>query len=114
LTLADFDFIEIHEAFAATVVSTMKARADEDFNQRVFGQPALGEVDRGRLNVVGSSLAAGHPFAATGARIVGTLAHLLAEKKATTGESPRGLISVCAAGGQATAMILAAAGAMSM
>lgn len=109
LSLADFDFIEIHEAFAATVVTTMKAWADEEFNQRVFERPALGEVDRDRLNVTGSSLAAGHPFAATGARIVGTLAHLLAEKKAETGQPTRGLISVCAAGGQATAMIIEAA-----
>lgn len=109
LTLADFDFIEIHEAFASTVLTTTKAWADEEFNSRMFSRPALGEVDRSKLNVTGSSLAAGHPFAATGARIVGTLAHLLAEKKQETGRSARGLISVCAAGGQATAMIIEAA-----
>lgn len=109
LELADFDFIEIHEAFASTVLTTMKAWADEDFNQRIFARPALGEVDRTKLNVAGSSLAAGHPFAATGARIIGTLAHLVAEKKAETGSPSRGLISVCAAGGQATAMIIEAA-----
>lgn len=109
LGLNDFDFIEIHEAFASTVLTTMQAWADEEFNQKTFGRPALGEVDRSRLNVAGSSLAAGHPFAATGARIVGTLAHLLAEKKQETGTPARGLISVCAAGGQATAMIIEAA-----
>lgn len=109
LSLQDFDFIEIHEAFAATVAATMKAWADEDFNRATFNRPALGEVDRSRLNVTGSSLAAGHPFAATGARIVGTLAHLLAEKTQETGAPARGLISVCAAGGQATAMIIEAA-----
>ncbi len=109
LSLSDFDFIEIHEAFASTVLTTMAAWADEEFNQKNFGRPALGEVDRDRLNVTGSSLAAGHPFAATGARIVGTLAHLLAEKKNDTGKPARGLISVCAAGGQATAMIIEAA-----
>jgi|SRR5690625_1806419 len=109
LTLADFDFIEIHEAFASTVLTTMHAWSDEDFNRTHFSRPALGQVDRAKLNVAGSSLAAGHPFAATGARIVATLAHLLAEKKRSTGEPARGLISVCAAGGQATAMIIEAA-----
>ncbi|SEE62987.1 acetyl-CoA C-acetyltransferase [Ruania alba] len=109
LTLDDFAFVEIHEAFAATVLSTMAAWADEDFCTRKLGMPALGEVDRSRLNVAGSSLAAGHPFAATGARIVGTLATLLHErKKSGSGEPVRGLISVCAAGGQAVAMILEA------
>ncbi|WP_156253158.1 acetyl-CoA C-acetyltransferase [Pseudactinotalea terrae] len=109
LTLDDFAFLEIHEAFASTVLTTIAAWADEDWSQRKVGLPAIGEIDRSRLNVTGSSLAAGHPFAATGARIVGTLAKLLAEKKATQGEGPvRGLISVCAAGGQAVAMILEA------
>lgn len=110
LTLADFAFVEIHEAFASTVLSTLKALADDDFCRTRLGlDSALGEVDRERLNVTGSSLAAGHPFAATGGRIVGTLATLLAERAATDGEKPLGLISVCAAGGQATAMILKAA-----
>ncbi|QGH70621.1 acetyl-CoA C-acetyltransferase [Pseudactinotalea sp. HY158] len=113
LTLADFDFVEIHEAFASTVLATIGAWADEDFNRRAFDAPALGELDRSRLNVAGSSLAAGHPFAATGARILATLATLLAERKATGPHAPdrpvRGLISVCAAGGQATAMIVEAA-----
>jgi len=111
LTLDDFAFIEIHEAFASTVLTTTAAWADEDWSQRKLGMPAIGEIDRSRLNVVGSSLAAGHPFAATGARIVGTLAKLLAERRAADGgDGPvRGLISVCAAGGQAVAMILEAA-----
>lgn len=109
LTLDDFAFVEIHEAFASTVLTTMAAWADDDWSRRKVGVPAIGEVDRSRLNVVGSSLAAGHPFAATGARIVGTLAQLLAERKAAQpGEPVRGLISVCAAGGQAVAMILEA------
>ncbi|WP_420112194.1 acetyl-CoA C-acetyltransferase [Pseudactinotalea sp.] len=110
LTLDDFDFLEIHEAFASTVLTTTAAWADDAWSQRKLGLPAIGQIDRSRLNVTGSSLAAGHPFAATGARIVGTLAKLLAERKATHGgDAPvRGLISVCAAGGQAVAMILEA------
>jgi len=111
LTLDDLDFIEIHEAFAATVLATLAALADGDFARTRLGrtQP-VGEVDRSRLNVTGSSLAAGHPFAATGGRIVGTLAKLLHERGASHHrEGPAlGLISVCAAGGQATAMILEA------
>ncbi|UFU02659.1 acetyl-CoA C-acetyltransferase [Ruania suaedae] len=113
LSLADFDFVEIHEAFASTVLTTMAAWADEEFMATKVGLPALGELDRSRLNVAGSSLAAGHPFAATGARIVGTLAALLHQKKlnddgAGSSAPVRGLISVCAAGGQAVAMILEA------
>ncbi len=103
--LEDFAFVEIHEAFAATVLTTLAAWADEDFcRTRVGVDGALGRVDPDRLNVAGSSLATGHPFAATGGRILGTLAALLARR----GEG-RGLISVCAAGGQAVAMILEAA-----
>ncbi|MDD9206580.1 acetyl-CoA C-acetyltransferase [Georgenia sp. 10Sc9-8] len=110
LTLADFDLVEIHEAFASTVLATLAAWADPAFCRDRLGLDGpLGEIDPERLNVTGSSLAAGHPFAATGGRIVGTLAKLLAEKRSTTGETARGLISVCAAGGQATAMILEAA-----
>lgn len=111
LTLDDFAFVEIHEAFASTVLTTTAAWADDEWSRRKVGLPAIGEVDRDRLNVAGSSLAAGHPFAATGARIVGTLAHLLAERKRQQdGDAPvRGLISVCAAGGQAVAMVLEAA-----
>jgi acetyl-CoA C-acetyltransferase len=111
LTLDDFDFIEIHEAFAATVLATVAALADDDFARSRLGrETAVGQVDPERLNVTGSSLAAGHPFAATGGRIVATLAKLLAERgESHHREGPAlGLISVCAAGGQATAMILEA------
>src|SRR5690606_9255214 len=83
LGLDDFAFVEIHEAFASTVLTTTAAWADDDWSRRKVGLPAIGQVDPARLNVVGSSLAAGHPFAATGARIVGTLAKLLAERKAS-------------------------------
>lgn len=108
--LDDFDFVEIHEAFAATVLATIAAWADGEFCRTRLGRSeALGTLDTDRLNVTGSSLAAGHPFGATGGRIAATLATLLAERKAETGKPARGLISVCAAGGQATAMILEAA-----
>ncbi|GAA3689567.1 acetyl-CoA C-acetyltransferase [Arthrobacter ginkgonis] len=104
LSLQDFDFYEIHEAFAGTVLSTLAAWEDADFCRNKLGLDApLGPIDRGRLNVNGSSLAAGHPFAATGGRIVATLAKLLHEKG-----SGRGLVSVCAAGGQGVAAILEA------
>jgi acetyl-CoA C-acetyltransferase len=104
LTLQDFDFYEIHEAFAATVLVTLAAWADPDFCRRRLGlDEPLGSIDRSRLNVAGSSLAAGHPFAATGGRIVATLAKLLHEKG-----SGRGLISICAAGGQGVVAILEA------
>lgn len=97
LSLADIDFFEIHEAFAGTVMATVKALADEEYNKEVLGRDAaLGEIDRSKLNVNGSSLAAGHPFAATGPRIVAALAKMLHNK----GEGSLGLISVCAAGGQ--------------
>jgi len=111
LTLDDFAFVEIHEAFASVVLTTAAAWADEDFCTDRVGAPSPGELDYDRLNVTGSSVAAGHPFAATGARIVGTLAALLAQYKEQHGgkEPVRGLISVCAAGGQAVAMILEAA-----
>jgi acetyl-CoA C-acetyltransferase len=104
LSLQDFDFYEIHEAFAATVLTTLKAWTDPRFCAERLGldQP-LGSIDRSRLNVTGSSLAAGHPFAATGGRIVATLAKLLQEKG-----SGRGLISICAAGGQGVVAILEA------
>jgi acetyl-CoA C-acetyltransferase len=106
LSLQDFDFYEIHEAFAATVLSTLAAWEDEDFCRERLGLDApLGAIDRSRLNVTGSSLAAGHPFAATGGRIVATLAALLHEK----GSGSRGLISICAAGGQGVVAILEAA-----
>jgi len=106
LTLQDIDLVEIHEAFAATVLCNLAAWEDERFcTERLGLDSPLGSIDRSRLNVAGSSLAAGHPFAATGGRIVATLAKLLAEK----GPGSRGLISVCAAGGQGVAMILEAA-----
>jgi acetyl-CoA C-acetyltransferase len=102
LTLADFDFYEIHEAFASQVLATLRAWEDPAFGKEKLGlDGALGSVDRTKLNVNGSSLAAGHPFAATGGRIVATLAKLLAEKG-----SGRGLISICAAGGQGVTAIL--------
>jgi acetyl-CoA C-acetyltransferase len=105
LTLADFDFYEIHEAFASTVLSTLAAWEDPAFCKERLGLDApLGSIDRSKLNVNGSSLAVGHPFAATGARIVASLAKMLAEKG-----SGRGLISICAAGGQGVVAILEAA-----
>jgi acetyl-CoA C-acetyltransferase len=104
LALGDFDFYEIHEAFASQVLATLKAWEDPAYCKGRLGLDApLGSIDRSRLNVAGSSLAAGHPFAATGGRIVGTLAKLLHEKG-----SGRGLISICAAGGQGVTAILSA------
>jgi acetyl-CoA C-acetyltransferase len=91
LTLQDFDFYEIHEAFASQVLATLAAWEND----------GLGTIDRAKLNVNGSSLAAGHPFAATGGRIVATLAKLLDEKG-----SGRGLISICAAGGQGVVAVM--------
>jgi acetyl-CoA C-acetyltransferase len=102
LSLQDFDFYEIHEAFASQVLTTLKAWEDPVFCKERLGlDEPLGAVDRDKVNVVGSSLAAGHPFAATGGRIIATLATLLAER----GEG-RGVISVCAAGGQGVTAIL--------
>ena len=102
LNLQQFDYYEIHEAFAAQVLCTLKAWEDEDYCRTRLGlSGALGSIDRSRLNVKGSSLAAGHPFAATGGRILANLAKLLAQ----AGKG-RGLISVCAAGGQGVTMIV--------
>ena len=102
LTLQDFDFYEIHEAFAAQVLSTLKAWEDDGFcKQRLGRDKPLGSIDRDKLNVKGSSLAAGHPFAATGGRILANAAKLLNEKG-----SGRCLISICAAGGQGVVAIL--------
>lgn len=102
LSLQDFDFYEIHEAFAGQVLCTLKAWADPDFCRDKLGLPgALGTIDRSKLNVKGGSLAIGHPFAATGARIVATLAKILDESKAK-----RGLISICTAGGMGVTAIL--------
>ena len=104
LSLQDFDFYEIHEAFASQVLATLKAWEDPIFCRERLGlTEPLGAIDRERLNVTGSSLAAGHPFAATGGRILAVLATLLKERG-----SGRGLISVCAAGGQGVTAILEA------
>ncbi|EOM76711.1 acetyl-CoA C-acetyltransferase [Rhodococcus rhodnii] len=95
LTLQDFDFYEFHEAFASVVLATLTAFEDDAYCKERLGlDGALGAIDRSKLNVHGSSLAAGHPFAATGGRIVASLAKTLAEKG-----SGRGLVSICAAGG---------------
>ena len=104
LGLGDFDLYEIHEAFAAQVLSTLAAWEDPVFSKERLGldQP-LGSIDRAKLNVKGGSLAAGHPFAATGGRIVGNLAKMLHERG-----GGRGLISICAAGGQGVVAILEA------
>lgn len=105
LSLQDFDFYEIHEAFAAQTLATMKAWESLEFCRDRLGRgEPLGSIDRSKLNVNGSSLAVGHPFAATGARIVATLAKLLYQKG-----SGRGLISVCTAGGMGVTAILEAA-----
>jgi acetyl-CoA C-acetyltransferase len=102
LTLQDFDFYEIHEAFASQVLATLKAWEDPIFCKERLGLDApLGAIARSKLNVAGGSLAAGHPFAATGGRIVATLAKLLAEQG-----SGRGVVSICAAGGQGVTAIL--------
>jgi acetyl-CoA C-acetyltransferase len=102
LTLQDFDYYEIHEAFAAQVLCTLKAWESKEFCRERLGlADALGSIDRSKLNVAGSSLAVGHPFAATGARILGVLAKLLA-----TRGGQRGLISVCTAGGMGVTAIV--------
>jgi acetyl-CoA C-acetyltransferase len=103
LKLQDFDYYEIHEAFAGQVLCTLKAWETEEYCKDVLGLPgALGSVDRAKLNVKGGSVAIGHPFAATGTRIVGTLAKLLANDS----QAKRGLISVCTAGGMGVTAIL--------
>ena len=102
LQLQDFDFYEIHEAFAGQVLCTLKAWDDPTFCREKLGLSApLGTIDRSKLNVKGGSLAIGHPFAATGSRIVATLAKILDDNKAK-----RGLISVCTAGGMGVTAIL--------
>lgn len=102
LTLQDFDYYEIHEAFAAQVLCTLKAWEEPDYCKTRLGLDApLGAIDRSRLNVKGSSLAAGHPFAATGGRIVANLAKLL-----DAAGRGRGLISICAAAGQGVTAII--------
>ncbi|QXH46320.1 acetyl-CoA C-acetyltransferase [Pseudomonas xanthosomatis] len=102
LTLQDFDFYEIHEAFAAQVLCTLKAWEDAEYcRTRLWLEAPLGAIDRSKLNVKGSSLAAGHPFAATGGRILANMAKLLAQRG-----KGRGLISICAAGGQGVTAIV--------
>lgn len=102
LKLQDFDFYEIHEAFAAQVLCTLKAWESDEYCKNKLGlSAALGAIDRNKLNVKGGSLALGHPFAATGSRIVATLAKLLEQKG-----SGRGLISICTAGGMGVTAIL--------
>ena len=109
LSLQDFDLYEIHEAFASVVLVQRKAWEDARFCKERLGRDTpLGPIDDDRLNVAGSSLAAGHPFAATGGRIVATLAKLLRERADAEGRDQRGLISICAAGGQGVVAILEA------
>ena len=102
LTLQDFDFYEIHEAFAAQVLCTLKAWESERFCREKLNRPALGAIDRAKMNPKGSSVAIGHPFAATGTRIVAQLAKQLSE----SATAKRGLISVCTAGGMGVVAIL--------
>jgi acetyl-CoA C-acetyltransferase len=103
LTLQDFDYYEIHEAFAAQVLCTLKAWESADYCRHVLGLPApLGNIDRGKLNIKGGSVALGHPFAATGTRIVASLAKILAGDA----NAKRGLVSVCTAGGMGVTAII--------
>lgn len=101
MNLEDFDYYEIHEAFAAQVLATLKIWENDDLAKKFGLEKALGKIDRAKLNVKGGSLAAAHPFAATGGRIIATLAKLLDEKG-----SGKGFISICAARGQGVTMIL--------
>jgi acetyl-CoA C-acetyltransferase len=101
MNLEDFDYYEIHEAFAAQVLATLKIWENDDLSKKFGIEKALGKIDRAKLNVKGGSLAAAHPFAATGGRIIATLAKLLDEKG-----SGKGFISICAARGQGVTMIL--------
>lgn len=107
LSLQDFDYYEIHEAFAGQVLCTLKAWESADYCRKVLkrDQP-MGSIDRSKMNVKGGSVALGHPFAATGARIVASLAKMLAQHKKDTQKSGRGLISICTAGGMGIAAIL--------
>lgn len=103
LTLQDFDFYEIHEAFAGQVLCTLKAWESKNYCQKVLLREPLGSIDRNKMNTAGGSTALGHPFAATGARIIATLAKKLSQKG-----HGRGLISICTAGGMGVAAILEA------
>jgi acetyl-CoA C-acetyltransferase len=103
LKLQDFDFYEIHEAFAAQVLCTLKAWESAEYcRERLGRDAALGSIDRAKLNIKGGSLAAGHPFAATGARILAVAAKLFDELP----QAKRGLISVCTAGGMGVVAIV--------
>jgi acetyl-CoA C-acetyltransferase len=105
LGLEDFDYYEIHEAFAAQTLATLRAWESEEFCRQKLGRDApLGSIDRSKLNVKGGSIAIGHPFAATGTRLLATMAKLLHERG-----SGRGLISVCTAGGMGVTAIVEAA-----
>ena len=103
LTLQDFDYYEIHEAFAAQVLCTLKAWESPEYCRDKLGLPAaLGSIDRSKLNVKGGSVAIGHPFAATGARMLAVLTKLLALDP----QSKRGIASACTAGGMGVTAIL--------
>ena len=107
LRLQEFDFYEIHEAFAAQTIATLKAWQSEKFCRTRLGRnEPMGPIELAKLNVKGGSLAIGHPFAATGARVIATMAKLLREKG-----SGRGLVSVCTAGGMGVTAIMEAASA---
>jgi acetyl-CoA C-acetyltransferase len=107
LTLQDFDFYEIHEAFAGQVLCTLAAWENEEYCRNTLGLDAsLGSIDRHKLNVKGGSVGLGHPFAATGARIIATAAKNLAQYRAQTGKSGRTLISMCTAGGLGVTAII--------
>jgi acetyl-CoA C-acetyltransferase len=102
LSFAEIDLFELHEAFAAQVLCTLKAFADRKYCKDVLGRDkAMGKIDPDKINIKGSSLAYGHPFAATGARILGITAKLL-----NTEQKNRALISVCTAGGMGVAALL--------
>ncbi len=104
LRLQDFDFYEIHEAFAAQTIATLKAWQSDEFCRNKLGRnEPMGPIDLSRLNTKGGSIAIGHPFAATGARIIGAMAKMLQEKG-----SGRGLISICTAGGMGISAIMEA------
>ena len=107
LTLQDFDYYEIHEAFAGQVLCTLAAWESDEFSRNKLGlNAALGKIDRSKLNVNGGSLGVGHPFAATGARVLAGAAKQLAAHRAKTGKSGRTLVSLCAAGGLGAVAIL--------
>ena len=104
LSLQEFDFYEIHEAFAGQVLCNLKAWESAEYCKKVLDRDTpLGAIDQSRMNIKGGSVALGHPFAATGARMVGALAKMLQKKG-----SGRGLISICTAGGMGVAAILEA------